>query len=317
MRIFLAGATGALGTALVPKLVAAGHEVVGSTRSPEKAAALSATGATGAVMDPLDPESVRAAVDDAKPEVVIHQLTSLSGMTGNPKTFDREFAETNRLRTTGLDLLVGAARRAGAERFLVQSFTGWSNERTGTRVKDETDPLDPHPAKESRETLAAIRYVEETVSALTDMKGLVLRYGGFYGNGSGATGPAILGLVRKRRFPLVGDAAGVFSFVHIEDAADATTLAVTAGEPGLYNIVDDEPAEAAEWVSALATMAGAKPPRRLPTWLARPLIGEHGVSLMTQIRGSSNAKARRELGWTPAHASWRDGFGGELRHISA
>lgn len=312
MRIFLAGATGAVGTALVPKLVAAGYDVVGTTRSPVKAEALSVQGASGVVMEPLDAESVRRAVTDAKPDVVIHQLTALSAMTGNPKRFDKEFAETNRLRTTGLDLLVDAARDAGAARFLAQSFTGWTNPRAGGSLKDETDPLDPHPAKESRETLAAIRHIEETVTALTDMEGLVLRYGGFYGNGTGATGPEILTMVRKRQFPIVGGGTGMVSLVHIDDAAEATALAVTDGAPGLYNIVDDDPAPVAEWVPVLASLVGAKQPWRLPGWLARPLLGEHGMALMTQSRGSSNARARRELGWTPAHPSWRDGFATEL-----
>jgi nucleoside-diphosphate-sugar epimerase len=316
MRIFLAGATGALGTALVPKLVAAGHYAVGSTRSADRAAALHDQGAAGVVMEPLDEESVRRAVAGARPDVVIHQLTALSGMTGNPKRFDEEFAETNRLRTTGLDLLVDAARRSGATRFLAQSFTGWPNARTGPAVVDESAPLDPHPAKESRKSLAAIRYVEETVPRLVDMEGLVLRYGGFYGHGTGATGAELLRMVRRRRFPVVGDGAGMLSFVHIADAADATVLALTHGAPGLYNIVDDDPAPVAEWLPKLAELAGARTPRHLPGWLARPMIGEHGMALMTTSRGSSNAKARRELRWTPGHPSWREGFAAELEEPS-
>ncbi len=308
MRIFLAGATGALGQRLVPMLVEAGHHVTGSTRTEAKAAALKEAGAEVAVMAPLDEQSVRRAVAASRPDVVIHQLTALSNAAMNLRRFDQEFAETNRLRTTGLDLLVAAAREAGAQRFIAQSFTGWPNERTGGPVKDENDPIDPHPTRPTVQTLAAIRHIDETVPALDDLAGLVLRYGLFYGHGTGFTSEQMLDLVRKRRFPVVGDGSGVASFVHIDDAARATLLAVTEGEPGLYNIVDDDPAPVSEWLPGLADAVGAKPPRHLPTWLARPMIGEQGISMMTQTRGSSNAKAKRVLGWRPAYSSWRQGF---------
>ncbi|HEY3016318.1 MAG TPA: NAD(P)-dependent oxidoreductase [Nocardioides sp.] len=308
MRIFLAGATGALGQRLVPMLVEAGHQVTGSTRTDAKAAALKEAGAEVAVMSPLDEQSVRRAVAASRPDVVIHQLTALSNAAMNLRKFDQEFAETNRLRTTGLDLLVAAAREAGAQRFIAQSFTGWPNERTGGPVKDETDPIDPHPTRPTVQTLAAIRHIDETVPVLDGMAGLVLRYGLFYGHGTGFTDEQVLAMVRKRRFPVVGDGSGVASFVHIDDAARATLLAVTEGGPGLYNIVDDDPAPVSEWLPGLAEAVGAKPPRHLPTWLARPMIGEQGISMMTQTRGSSNAKAKRVLGWEPAYSSWRQGF---------
>jgi nucleoside-diphosphate-sugar epimerase len=312
MRIFLAGATGVLGQRLVPMLVEAGHQVTGSTRTDTKAAALKEAGSEVAVMDPLDEQSVRRAVAASPPDVVIHQLTALSNAAMNLRKFDQEFAETNRLRTRGLDLLIAAAREAGAKRFIAQSFTGWPNERTGGPVKDESDPIDPHPTRPTVQTTAAIRYVDETVPALEDMAGLVLRYGLFYGrsnqHGTGFTDEQVLEMVRKRRFPVVGDGSGIASFIHIDDAASATLLAVTKGGPGHYNIVDDDPAPVSEWLPGLAEALGAKPPRHLPTWLARPMIGEQGISMMTQARGSSNAKAKRVLGWQPAYSSWRQGF---------
>lgn len=308
MRVLLAGATGALGRRLLPKLIDAGHDVVGTTRSAEKLAGLEAAGAQGVVMDGLDRTSVGQAVAGTEPEVVIHQLTALSTM-GNLKKFDEEFAETNRLRTTGTDHLLAASRAAGAKRFIAQSYTGWPNERTGDRIKDETSPLDSTPTAVSARTVDAIRYLEETVTSATDMEGLVLRYGSFYGPGTGlANGGVLLKMVAKRKLPVVGGGAGVWSFCHIDDAASATLAAVTRGAPGVYNIVDDEPSEVAEWLPYLAKAIGAKPPMRLPAWLAKPMIGEHGISMMTQVRGSSNAKAKAELGWSPAYPSWRDGF---------
>jgi 2-alkyl-3-oxoalkanoate reductase len=308
MRVLLAGATGALGRRLLPKLIDAGHEVVGTTRSPEKLAALAAAGADGIVMDGLDRASVGDALAGARPEVVIHQLTALATM-GNLKKFDEEFAETNRLRTTGTDHLLAASRAAGVKRLIAQSYTGWPNERTGDRVKDETSPLDPTPTAASARTLDAIRYVEEAVTLATDLEGLALRYGSFYGPGTGlAKGGDLLKMVAKRRLPVVGGGGGVWSFCHIDDAASATVAAATQGAPGVYNIVDDEPSEVAEWLPYLAAAIGAKPPMRLPAWLAKPMIGEHGISLMTQVRGSSNTKAKAELGWSPTYASWREGF---------
>jgi 2-alkyl-3-oxoalkanoate reductase len=308
MRILLAGATGALGRRLLPKLVDAGHEVVGTTRSPEKLSLLEAAGAQGVVMNGLDRDSVAHAVAGVEPEVVIHQLTALSTV-GNLKKFDQEFAETNRLRTTGTDHLMTASQAAGAQRFIAQSYTGWPNERSGDRIKDETSPLDTTPTAASARTLDAIRYLEDRVTSASDMAGLVLRYGSFYGPGTGLGKRGdLLEMVAKRRLPIVGGGAGVWSFCHIDDAASATVAAVTNGAPGIYNIVDDEPSEVADWLPYLADAIGAKPPMRLPAWLAKPMIGEHGISMMTQVRGSSNAKAKAELGWSPTYPSWRDGF---------
>ncbi|MGH8823142.1 MAG: NAD-dependent epimerase/dehydratase family protein [Jiangellaceae bacterium] len=308
MRIFLAGATGAVGTRLVPVLVGAGHAVVGTTRSAAKFDALEQAGAEPVAMDGLDRDAVMTAVTSAKPDVVIHQLTALTGM-GNPKKFDDEFAVTNRLRTEGTDHLLSAAREAGAQRFVAQSYTGWPNERSGGPVKTEDDPLDRHPTAPSRRSLAAIEYLESTVAGASDIEGIVLRYGSFYGPGTGlSVGGELVEMVRKRRFPIVGGGTGVFSFVHIDDAATATLAAVEHGTPGIYNVVDDDPAPLAEWLPYLAEVIGAKPPMRLPAWLVRPMLGEHGMAIMTTMRGSSNAKAKQELGWKLAYPSWRDGF---------
>lgn len=306
MRVFIAGAAGAVGSRLVPLLVAAGHEVIGTSRSTERVAAIEAAGARGVVMDGLDAASVRAAVLAARPDVIVHELSALGGVAPDLKHFDEQFAGTNALRTRGTDHLLAAAREAGVERFVAQSFTGWPNERTGGPVKTEEDPLDPSPTPASRRTLDAIRYVER---ATTDAGGIALRYGGLYGPGNViGRGGELLGMVQARKLPLVGGGTGVWSFCHIDDAASATAAALTYGDPGVYNIVDDDPAPVSEWLPELARIIGAKPPLRIPAWLARPLIGEHGVSLMTEVRGSSNAKAKRELEWAPRYASWRDGF---------
>jgi nucleoside-diphosphate-sugar epimerase len=308
MRIFVAGATGALGRRLVPTLVSAGHEVVGTTRSADKAATLDENGAEPVVLDALDRDAVVNAVTKAKPDVVVHELSDLARL-GNPRKFAEDFAQTNRLRTRGLDYLLAAARAAGAHQFVAQSYAGWPNERTGGRVKTEDDPLDPNPPAPARETLDAIRYLESVVTQASDLEGIVLRYGTFYGPGTGlAEGGAMLEMVRKRRFPLVGGGTGVSSFVHVDDAATATLAAIERAKPGIYNIVDDEPAAVSEWLPYLAQVIGAGAPMRMPGWLARPLLGEQGISIMTATRGSSNAKARRELGWTLRHPSWREGF---------
>jgi nucleoside-diphosphate-sugar epimerase len=289
-------------------LLNAGHHVVGTTRSPQRAAALQAAGAEPVVLDALDRDAVRAAVTAAKPDVVVHQLTALAG-PADLRRFDAYFAATNRLRTQGTDNLLAAARAAGAHRFLAQSFTGWPNPRTGSSVKTEQDPLDPNPTRPARRTLAAIAHLESAVTTAGDLQGLVLRYGTLYGPGTAlGAGGELLAMVRSRRLPIVGGGTGVWSFVHIDDAAAATLLAIDHGAPGLYNIVDDEPATVATWLPELATAVGAKPPRRLPAWLARPLLGEHGIAVMTTIRGSSNANAKRELGWTLRYPSWRQGF---------
>jgi 2-alkyl-3-oxoalkanoate reductase len=310
MRIFLAGATGAVGRRLVPVFVGAGHDVVGTTNSADKAESLATGGAEPVVLDALDAEAVLATVTRAKPDVVVHELSALSG-PASFKKFDETFALTNRLRTEGLDNLLRAARASGASRFVAQSYTGWSNERTGSWVKTEHDPLDANPTSASRMTLDAIRYVESTVTTARDLTGVALRYGTFYGPGTAfAKGGDIYEMVRKRRFPIVGGGTAVWSFVHIDDVATATLAAVENGPAGVYNVVDDEPARVSEWLPFLAEVIGAKPPMRIPVWLARPMLGEHGISVMTAIRGASNAKAKRELGWTLEYPSWRQGFRG-------
>jgi 2-alkyl-3-oxoalkanoate reductase len=313
MQVFLTGATGALGRRLVPLLISAGHDVTGMTRSKRNAEWLRSAGADAAVADALDADAVRAAVLAAEPEVVIHQLTSLTDLS-DFRNIDRAFAQTNRLRTEGLDILLDAARAAGARRFVAQSYCGWPYATTGGPVKTEDDPLEPNLPARARESLAAIQHVEETVPAAADMEGVVLRYGGFYGPGTSITdGGETLEAVRKRKFPLVGSGAGVWSFVHIDDAATATLAAVERGEPGVYNVVDDDPAPVREWLPTLAKAAGAKPPRRVPAWVGRLAAGAFAVRLMTEGRGGSNARAKRALGWQPAYASWRDGFARGLR----
>jgi 2-alkyl-3-oxoalkanoate reductase len=308
MRIFVAGATGALGRRLVPLLVERGHQVSGMTRTAGKAAGLRAAGAEPVVADALDRDAVLAAVVAARPEVVVHELTALAEMTDFRK-LDQGFALTNRLRTEGTDHLLAAARAAGARRFVAQSFAGWPFARVGGPVKTEDDPLDPDPPAQLRRTLDAIRHLESAVLGTEGVEGVVLRYGGFYGPGTSAgEGGFMLEDLRRRRFPLVGAGTGVWSFVHIDDAATATVAAVERGAPGIYQIVDDDPAPVSEWLPALAAAVGARPPRRVPAWVARLAGGAHGVVLMTEVRGASNAKARRELGWRPAWPSWRQGF---------
>jgi nucleoside-diphosphate-sugar epimerase len=306
--MFVAGTTGALGRRLVPLLVANGHQVTAMTRRVGRTMELSAAGAEPVVADALDRDAVLAAVTAARPEAVVHQLTDLAGVT-NLRKFDQGFAATNRLRTEGTDHLLEAARAAGARRFVAQSFAGWPFARVGGPVKTEDDPLDPHPPAELRRTLDAIRYLESAVLEAEGLEGVVLRYGGFYGPGTSAgEGGYMLDDLRRRRFPVIGAGTGVWSFVHIDDAATATLAALERGAPGIYQIVDDDPAPVSAWLPALAAAAGARPPRRVPAWLARLLAGEHAVVLMTEVRGASNAKAKRELGWRPAHPSWRQGF---------
>jgi nucleoside-diphosphate-sugar epimerase len=308
MKVFLAGATGALGRQLVPRLVAAGHEVTGTTRSDEKVALLRGLGATPVVADALDAEAVARAVGEAEPEVIVHQLTALAGSL-DMRHFDRDFADTNRLRTEGTDHLLAAGRAVGVRRFVAQSYAGWPYERRGGLVKTEDDPLDPPPAAAMQQTFAAIRHLEAAVTGADWTEGIVLRYGGFYGPGTSLDEQGQhRQLIRERKFPVVGSGAGVWSFVHIEDAADATVAAVERGERGIYNVVDDEPAAVADWLPALASSLGGKPPRRVPRWLGRLLGGEPAAVMMTEVRGASNAKAKRELGWQPAHPSWREGL---------
>jgi 2-alkyl-3-oxoalkanoate reductase len=309
MRVFVAGASGAIGRRLVPQLVDRGHEVVGSTRSEQKAKELRGLGAEPVVLDVLDEHAVRDAFAQNQPDAVVHEATALSGSI-DYRHFDRGFAETNRLRTAGTDTLLAAARAVGVRRFVAQSFTSWPYARVGGPIKTEEDPLDPDPPSAIRESLAAIRHLEQKT---VDADGIALRYGGFYGSPDDAQIEA----VRRRRFPIVGNGDGMTSFVHLEDAAAATVLAVESGRSGIYNIVDDEPAQAREWLPALAAAVGAKPPRHVPTWLARLLAGEVVVAMMTEGRGVSNAKAKRELGWRLRYPTWRQGFLDAYRTVSA
>jgi nucleoside-diphosphate-sugar epimerase len=309
MKVFVAGATGAIGKRLVPLLVASGQEVVGTTRSPARAGLLRELGAEPVVVDVLDRDAVIAAVTEARPDAIVHQATALSGLGSNMRKLDREFATTNRLRTEGTDNLLAAARAAGVRRFVAQSFGGWPFARVGGPVKTEEDPIDTNPPKQVRGTLAAIRHLESAVTGAEGIEGLALRYGGFYGPGTSlAADGEHAELVRKRRFPIVGSGAGVWSFLHIDDAAAATLAALERGAPGVYNVADDEPARVSVFLPELAKALGAKPPRHVPLWLGRLAAGEVGVVMMTEIRGASNAKAKRELGWTPRWPSWREGF---------
>jgi 2-alkyl-3-oxoalkanoate reductase len=305
MKVFVAGATGAVGTPLVKELVKAGHEVVAMTRSPEKSDPLRDHGAEPVVADGLDSDAVRDAVRRAEPEVVVHELTALPAKF-DIRRFDRTFELTNRLRTEGTDTLLAASAEAGVRRFAIQSFAGWPYAKTGGPVKSEDDPLDPDPPKHMRQTLDAIRHLEAAALGADGIEAIVLRYGGFYGPGTGVA--TMLDDIRKRRFPVVGKGTGVWSFVHADDAATATVAAIERGEPGVYNVVDDEPAPVSEWLPHLAEVLGAKPPLRVPGFVGRLATGEAGLSLMTRIRGASNAKAKRELAWKPRHPSWREGF---------
>jgi nucleoside-diphosphate-sugar epimerase len=308
MRVFVAGATGAIGRQLVPRLVAAGHAVTGMTRSESKQAMLSALGATPVVADALDADQVAQAVARAMPDVIIHQLTAIGAL--DMRHFDRDFALTNRLRTDGTDYLLSAGQAVGVRRFVAQSTCGYgAYARTGGPVKTEQDPLDPTPVPAMRETLAAIRHLEEAVLNASWTEGIVLRYGAFYGPGTSlAPDGEQFEMVRKRKFPVVGDGGGVWSFIHIADAAEATVAAVERGSRGIYNVVDDEPAPVAEWLPALAQRLGASKPMRVPRFVGRLFAGEAGAVMMTEIRGASNARAKRELAWRPAHPSWRNGL---------
>ena len=309
MRIFFAGATGAVGMALLPRLLREGHDVVALVRNEQKAQPLQALGATTALADPLDRSALIEAVTHAQPDLVLHQLTALSHARGNFKKFDEEFALTNRFRTEVTDTLLEGSRKAGARRFIAQSFCGWPFARVGGPVKTEEDALDPDPPRAFRKTLAAIRYLEDRVSKAVDLEACALRYGLFYGPGTSiSTHGLLIQMVRKRRFPIVGSGSGVWSFIHIDDAATATLAAISSASKGLFNIVDDEPASVSQWLPFLAQVLGARKPWTIPTWLARPLIGDAGVSMMTEIRGGSNAKAKRELVWKPRFATWRQGF---------
>jgi nucleoside-diphosphate-sugar epimerase len=306
MRVLIAGATGAIGRQLVPRLVAAGHDVVGMTRSESKRALLRELGAEPVVADALDPDQVADAVGRARPEVIVHQLTAIGAL--DLRHFDRDFALTNRLRTEGTDYLLSAGQAIGVRRFVAQSNCV-IYEHAGSAIKSEDDPLDRAPAREMRQSVAAIRHLEEAVLGARWTDGMVLRYGWFYGPGTSlAPDGEQFELVRQRKFPLVGNGRGVWSFTHTVDAAEATVAAIERGQRGVYNIVDDDPAPVAEWLPALARTLGAKQPMHVPRFVGRLFAGEAGVVMMTQLRGASNAKAKRELGWQPAHPSWRDGF---------
>jgi nucleoside-diphosphate-sugar epimerase len=311
MRVFVAGATGAIGSRLLPLLVSEGHRVVGSTRTPSHVASIQAAGAQAVVVDGLDAKGLAAAVLEAQPEVVIDEMTALRGAL-DLKHFDRTFGPTNRLRTDGLDHLLVAATRAGASRIIVQSFCGWPYERRGDPVKSEEAPLDPAPPRELRATLDAIRYLERQTAALRTSSGIVLRYGSLYGPGSGMLDPGVIRDIRRRRFPLIGSGQGWWSFLHVEDAARATALAVERRESGIYNIVDDDPAPVRAWLPALASMLGARRPLAVPKWLGSLLAGDHLVTMMCEVRAGSNAKAKRVLGWEPHYPSWREGFASAL-----
>jgi nucleoside-diphosphate-sugar epimerase len=306
VRMFVAGGTGVIGRRLVSQLVVRGHQVTATTTSAAKLDLLAQLGADGVVMDGLDAVSVGEAVAAAGPDVIVHQMTAISpanaGKEPDFKHMDRWFAITNRLRTEGTDHLLAAAEATGVSHFVAQSFASWNGIRQGGWVKTEEDPLDTHAGTSQHAVAEAIRHVEDVV---VKAGGAVLRYGGFYG--PGATDDQVE-LVRKRKFPLVGGGTGYFSWVHLDDAASATVLAVEQQATGVFNIVDDEPAPANEWLPYLAASAGAKPPMRVPKWLARMLAGEVAVMMMTEGRGFSNAKAKRELGWELRYPSWRKGF---------
>jgi 2-alkyl-3-oxoalkanoate reductase len=300
MRVFVAGASGALGSRLVPQLIHAGHEVVGTHHSPANAELLRTLGAKPVMLDLLDAGAVRKAVHESAPEAIVHQATALANATWG-RNFDTVFAQTNQLRTKGTDALLAAAREADVRRFVAQSFASYRYAREGGPVKTEDDPLHPTPPANAQQSFAAMNYLEQTV---TDFGGIVLRYGAFYG----AANDGLIEPVRKRLYPIIGEGGGITSWIHLEDAAAATVLALAHDGPAIYNIVDDEPAPVRDWLPVFARALGAKPPRRLPAWLARLFAGEAAVVMGTDARGASNAKAKRELAWTPRYPSWREGF---------
>jgi nucleoside-diphosphate-sugar epimerase len=308
MKVFLAGATGVIGRRLVPMLVQGGHQVVATTRTPSKVDRIVQLGAEPVLLDALDAQAVKEAISQAEPDVVVHQLTAIPSVV-NPRRLDRDFELTNLLRTQGTDNLFEAARAVGVRRIVAQSFAMWAYARTGGPIKTEEDPIEEDPPVSVRETMAAIMHVEEVVAGADDLEGIALRYGGFYGAGTSlGAGAPMLDLIRKRRLPIVGDGGGVWSFIHVDDAASATVAAIERGTPGIYNITDSDPASVATWLPLLADALRAPAPRRVPAWLVRPFLGEAGVAMMTQVRGAANAKAKRDLGWNLRFPSWRDGF---------
>ncbi|ONI73672.1 dehydrogenase [Kribbella sp. ALI-6-A] len=307
MRVLVAGATGAMGAQLVPRLIEAGHEVFAMIRKERDKSRVAQLGAVPVIADALDRAAVEAAVREAAPEVIVHQLTAIGHI--DTRRFEQSFAATDRLRIEGTDNLLAAARSAGVRRFVAQSNGAFTYARTGGPVKTEEDPLDRAPVAPMARMIAAVEHLENAVLGAGPIEGIVLRYGAFYGPGTSmAPGSEQLELIRKRKFPVVGDGGGVWSFVHIADAAEATVAAVEHGGRGVYNIVDDDPAPVAEWLPELAAMLGAKKPMRVPRFIGRLAAGPAGVVLMTELRGASNAKAKRELGWQPAHPTWRQGI---------
>lgn len=308
MRIFLAGGTGAIGRRLIPLLRERGHEVTATTRSKSKLETLRRDGAEPVMLDAFDRKAVHEAVIEARPDVVMHQMTALATMKDFRK-FENELALTNRLRTEGTEILLEAAQSAGAKQFIAQSYSGWPNERTGSRIKTEDDPLDSNPPHAMKPTIEAFKKLEQIVPNAQGITGIVLRYGSFYGPGTSVAPDGILvQALQSRQFPVIGGGAGIWSWIYIDDAARATVAALDRNESGIFNIVDDEPAEVATWLPVLAEIINAKPPWRVPAWLGRLFVGEAGLSMMTQSRGSSNAKAKRVLHWQPHYASWREGF---------
>jgi nucleoside-diphosphate-sugar epimerase len=310
MKVFIAGATGVLGRQLVPMLAANGHEVVGMTRTEAKRDQLRRLGAEPVVADALDADAVGRAVGEAEPDVIVHQLTAIPPSI-NMRRFDREFALTNRLRIEGTDHLLSAGRAVGVKRFVAQSNGAMPYARTGVPINREDTPLDEDPPASAREGMAAIRHLEAAVMGANWTEGIVLRYGWFYGPGTSVSLDPLgsqIELLRKRQLPIVGGGTGIWSFIHIDDAATATVIAVERGPSGIYNIVDDDPAPVSEFLPVLAAAVGAKPPLRVPRWLGRLAAGEVAVMAMTQLRGASNGKAKRELGWSLGYPSWRQGF---------
>jgi len=300
MRVFVAGASGAVGSRLVPQLVDAGHDVTGTHNSPSSAQLLRTLGAKPVMVDLLDAGAVRRAVLENEPEAIVHEATALADATWG-RNFDKVFERTNELRTTGTDALLAAAQEAGVRRFVAQSFASYRYAREGGPVKSEAGPLDPTPPANARQSWAAMDYLDRTV---TEAGGIILRYGLFYG----AANDGLIEPVRKRQYPIIGDGRGISSWIHLEDAAAATVLALEHEGPAIYNIVDDEPAATREWLPVMAEALGAKPPRHVPVGIARVLAGGAAVMIGTVGRGASNAKAKRELGWTPQH-SWRTSLG--------
>jgi len=307
MRIFVAGASGVIGRRLVPLLVAQGHSVVGMTRSDERAEQLREGGAEPVVVDVFDAEALRRAVTAAQPDVVVHELTDLP-QNLDPRRAKEAYARNDRIRREGTSNLVAAAVASGAKRIVAQSIA-FVYEPEGDAVKDEDAPIWDDAPEPFTDSIAAVRQLEDMVVKADGIDGLALRYGFFYGPGTAyAADGSLAEMVRRRRFPVLGKGAGVFSYIHIDDAASATVAAVERGPSGIYNVVDDDPAPMRDWLPVYAEALGAKPPRRLPAWIGRIAAGKFTAAMATQLRGASNEKAKRELGWQPSHASWREGF---------